>query len=98
LARVHSIYEELSAKSKRVKQAQQSIQKSMEAAAQVEERRLTKSIREIERVQSENEIKFPPLIPESLEILYVSGNNLNIEATEIVKHFIILIGVFSRPV
>ena len=59
LARVHSIHEEQSAKFKRLKQAQQSIQMSME-----ETRRTRGSQR--------NQLRFPPRIAELSETLYVS--------------------------
>jgi len=75
LVRIHSIKEDDPAKTKRLKQAQQSIQISMQVAAVAEVQRTREREREIQWIKEQNAQAVPPLSPESLEILYVSYLN-----------------------
>jgi len=72
LIRVHSIHEEHSAQSKRLKHAQQSIERSMEVAAAAEVRRIGDIKIVIRENDQQAQSQFPPLIAESLVILYVT--------------------------
>ena len=72
---VHSIYEEQAAVSKRMKQAQQSIEKSMGVAATREMQRQSVQNSELERLNQVHELRFPQLEAETLEILYVSPHS-----------------------
>jgi len=75
LNRVHSIYEEQAAVSKRMKEAQQAIQKSMGVAATRETQRQSVQNSELERLNKVHELRFSQLEAETLEILYVSSHS-----------------------
>ena len=72
LVSIHSIWEDDPAKTKRLKQAPQSIQKSIQVAAVAEVWRTQRLECEIQWIEEQNAQVVSPLSAESLEILYVS--------------------------
>ena len=75
LTRIRSMQEDSSGKINRFKHAQRLIEKSMEIAAAAELRRIREREQEIELIDQQHQQQVPLLVPESLEILYVSSLN-----------------------
>ena len=73
LTRIHSIQEDSRGKTKRLKHAQRSIEKSIEIAAASELRRIREREQEMELIDQQNQQQVPLLVPESFETLFVSS-------------------------